>query len=43
MRLTGKICEADREIAEDCRKIPIETLRFSYSTNYFSGLRIQEK
>jgi hypothetical protein len=27
-RVVRKICEAYREVAEDCRKIPIETLRF---------------
>jgi len=40
----SKICEAVREeVAEDCRKIPIEAVRFLYSTNYFSGLRNQEE
>jgi hypothetical protein len=46
-RVMRKKCRAEREevaeVAEDCRKIPIEALRFLYSTNYFSGLRIQEQ
>jgi hypothetical protein len=39
-----KICGAERkEVTKDCIKIPIEALRFMYSTNYFSGLRNQEE
>jgi hypothetical protein len=38
-RVMRKICGAEREdVAENCRKIPIEAFPFLYSTNYFSDL-----